>query len=156
LISPNCFRRWWRMLGRKSYPRARRLLICADAGAATAIACAWKVHLQRLASEIGILVSVAHYPPGTSKWNEIEHRLFSFINIHWHAAGELRDCGRTHRRRAHAQQTQGEGPAGYARIRNRSHRVRRGITDLHLRGHSVHPDWNYTLSPATIPRIRAK
>ena len=77
-------RRWWRLLGRKSYPHAKRLLICADAGGSNGHRLrAWKVHLQRLASEIGIPISVSHYPPGTSKWNKIEHRLFSFISINW-------------------------------------------------------------------------
>jgi hypothetical protein len=71
-------RRWWRWLGRKNYPRARRLLICADAGGSNGNRLrAWKFHLQRLVREIGMPISVCHYPPGTSKWNKIEHRLFS-------------------------------------------------------------------------------
>lgn len=72
------------MLGRRSYPRARRLLICADAGGSNGNRLrAWKLQLQKLAKEIRIPVSVSHYPPGTSKWNKIEHRLFSFISMNW-------------------------------------------------------------------------
>jgi hypothetical protein len=77
-------RRWWRMLGGKSYPRARRLLICADAGGSNGNRLrAWKVHLQRLADRLGLPITVCHYPPGTSKWNKVEHRLFSFISMNW-------------------------------------------------------------------------
>jgi hypothetical protein len=77
-------RRWWRLLGRKAYPQARRLLICADAGGSNGSRLrAWKVHLQALADRLGMAVTVCHYPPGTSKWNKVEHRLFSFISMNW-------------------------------------------------------------------------
>jgi Rhodopirellula transposase. len=77
-------RRWWRILGKKSYPLAERLLICADAGGSNGPKRhAWKWHLQQLANETGLAVTVCHYPPGTSKWNKVEHRLFSFISIQW-------------------------------------------------------------------------
>jgi hypothetical protein len=80
-------RQWWRTLGSASYPSAKRLLICADAGGSNgARRRAWKWHLQQLANEIGLAVTVCHYPPGTSKWNKIEHRLFSFIRIQWRAS----------------------------------------------------------------------
>ncbi|HYV42482.1 MAG TPA: ISAzo13 family transposase, partial [Thermoanaerobaculia bacterium] len=69
-------RRWWRMVGRKLYPQARRLLICADAGGSNGPRVrAWKLHLQGLATETGLPITVCHYPPGTSKWNKVEHRL---------------------------------------------------------------------------------
>lgn len=77
-------RRWWRLLGRRAYPRARRLLICADAGGSTGNRLrAWKMHLQWLADYLACPITVCHYPPGTSKWNKIEHRLFSFISMNW-------------------------------------------------------------------------
>jgi transposase len=77
-------RRWWQMLGRKTYPKAGRLLICADAGGSNGNRSrSWKLHLQQLANTIGAPISVCHYPPGTSKWNKIEHRLFSFISMNW-------------------------------------------------------------------------
>jgi hypothetical protein len=77
-------RRWWRLMGKRSYPAARRLLVCADAGGSNGNRLrAWKVHLQWLATEIRVPITVCHYPPGTSKWNAIEHRLFSFISMSW-------------------------------------------------------------------------
>jgi transposase len=77
-------RRWWRLMGRPSYPKAKRLLITADAGGSNgARVRLWKWELQRLADETGLEVSVSHFPPGTSKWNKIEHRLFSFISQNW-------------------------------------------------------------------------
>jgi hypothetical protein len=144
-------RRWWRMLGRRTYPDASRLLICADAGGSNGNRRrTWKVHVQRLAEEIGVPITVCHYPPGTSKWNKIEHRLFSFISMNW----------------------RGRPLVSYETIVNLigSTRTRTGlrvkaVLDTHdyevgvqvpqeqmqalrLQGHTFHPDWNYTLSPA--------
>ena len=77
-------RRWWKLDGRKSYPAAGRLLICADAGGSNGNRLrAWKLHLQQMADQIQIPITVCHYPPGTSKWNRIEHRMFSFITMNW-------------------------------------------------------------------------
>ena len=77
-------RRWWKLDGSLTYPKAQRLLICADSGGSNGNRVrAWKVELQQLANEIAIPVTVCHYPPGTSKWNKIEHRLFSFISLNW-------------------------------------------------------------------------
>ena len=77
-------RRWWTTLGIKRFPDATRLLITADAGGSNGYRIrAWKWHLARLAAETGLAITVVHYPPGTSKWNKIEHRLFSFISINW-------------------------------------------------------------------------
>ena len=76
--------RWWRADGSDRYPGARRLLICADSGGSNAArARAWKVELARLAAETGLEVTVCHYPPGTSKWNKVEHRLFAQITRNW-------------------------------------------------------------------------
>jgi hypothetical protein len=77
-------RRWWRWMGRRSYQKAKRLLITADSGGSNgARVRLWKWELQQLADETGLEISVCHFPPGTSKWNKIEHRLFSFISQNW-------------------------------------------------------------------------
>jgi hypothetical protein len=75
---------WWEQMGHARYPHATRLLICADGGGSNSIRCKlWKRELQRLADATGLVISICHFPPGTSKWNKIEHRLFSFISINW-------------------------------------------------------------------------
>lgn len=77
-------RRWWRSLGQEEYPQAKRLLICADGGGSNGYRVRlWKKELQALAQETGLEIHVCHLPPGTSKWNKIEHRLFSHISINW-------------------------------------------------------------------------
>ena len=77
-------RRWWHVVGSQAYPNAQELLITADGGGSNGGRVRlWKLELQGLADEIGIPISVCHYPPGTSKWNKIEHRLFSFITMNW-------------------------------------------------------------------------
>jgi transposase len=77
-------RRWWKTMGEKVYPRAKRLLITADSGGSNGSRVRlWKVELQKLSTETGLSISICHFPPGTSKWNKIEHRLFSFISQNW-------------------------------------------------------------------------
>ncbi len=77
-------RRWWYSMGQEQYPRAERLLITADGGGSNGSRVRlWKLELQRLADETGLAIAVSHFPPGTSKWNKIEHRLFSFISKNW-------------------------------------------------------------------------
>ena len=77
-------RQWWRRVGRYRYSTARRLLLCADGGGSNGSRNrGWKFFLQALADETGLSISVCHYPPGTSKWNKIEHRMFSFISMNW-------------------------------------------------------------------------
>src|SRR5438477_3311223 len=76
--------RWWNQMGRARFPNAERLLITADAGGSNGYRLrAWKIELARLAAETGLRITVCHYPPGTSKWNRIEHRMFSFITMNW-------------------------------------------------------------------------
>jgi len=80
----NSIRRWWDQMGRTRFPNADRLLITADGGGSNGYRLrAWKTHLAALAAETGLRITVCHYPPGTSKWNRIEHRMFSFITINW-------------------------------------------------------------------------
>lgn len=77
-------RQWWRRFGRCHYPEATKLLLCADGGGSnSARSRAWKYYLQDLADETSLAISVCHFPPGTSKWNKIEHRMFSFISLNW-------------------------------------------------------------------------
>src|SRR5262249_26827411 len=77
-------RRWWLAMGNEKHRRAEKLLITADGGGSNGSRVRlWKVELQRLANETGLVIGVSHFPPGTSKWNKIEHRLFSFISKNW-------------------------------------------------------------------------
>lgn len=77
-------RRWWGAMGTHRFPNATKLLVTADAGGSNGYRLrAWKVHLAKLAEETGLDITVSHYPPGTSKWNKIEHRMFSFITMNW-------------------------------------------------------------------------
>jgi len=77
-------RRWWQKMGKEVYPKATRLLITADSGGSNGYRVRlWKKELQNLVDETGLIITVCHFPPGTSKWNKIEHRLFSFITMNW-------------------------------------------------------------------------
>ncbi len=79
-------RRWWLTMGQQRYPKARELTITADGGGSNGYRVRlWKLELSRLAKEAGLNIRVCHSPPGTSKWNKIEHRLFSFITMNWRA-----------------------------------------------------------------------
>lgn len=80
----NAIRRWWRTMGMKRHPKAKRLMITADGGGSNGYRVRlWKVELQKLADQLKLPITVCHLPPGTSKWNKIEHLLFSFITINW-------------------------------------------------------------------------
>jgi hypothetical protein len=145
-------RRWWRLMGKRTYPGAARLLISADAGGSNGNRLrTWKVHLQRLANELGIPITVCHYPPGTSKWNKIEHRLFSFISLNWKGQplvsyeAVVNLIGGTRTR---------SGLKVKAVLDTRDYETGQAVTPaqmkaLNLQGHSFHPDWNYTLAPLT-------
>jgi hypothetical protein len=83
-FASNSIRRWWREMGRRRFPRAQSLLITADGGGSNSSRSRlWKTSLQELADDLGLEIVVCHFPPGTSKWNKIEHRLFSFITQNW-------------------------------------------------------------------------
>jgi transposase len=145
-------RRWWQLLGRKAYPRARSLLICADAGGSNGSRLrAWKLHLQTLADRLGMTITVCHYPPGTSKWNKVEHRLFSFISMNWRGRPLLSYeavvnlIGAT---------TTKSGLWVKALLDAREYEPGRKITDdemrtLRLKRHEFHGDWNYTIQART-------
>ena len=143
-------RRWWRMLGRRAYPNARRLLICADAGGSNGPRLrAWKIHLHALSKELALPVTVCHYPPGTSKWNKIEHRLFSFISMNWRGKPLVNFetvvnlIGATQTRtglkvKAVLDEIDYEAGKKFSP---------KEVERLPLNRHDFHGDWNYTVEP---------
>jgi hypothetical protein len=143
-------RRWWRLDGRRSYAGAQRLLICADNGGSNGARLKiWKVELQKLADEVRFPISVCHYPPGTSKWNKIEHRLFSFISLNWRGRPLVNYetivnlIGAT-RTRAGLRVKAVLDTTEYA-VGVKADPV--DLAGLNLKRHRFHPDWNYTLMP---------
>lgn len=143
-------RRWWRELGRKSYPQARSLLIVADSGGSNgARVRLWKWEVQRLADRLGVPISVCHLPPGTSKWNKIEHRLFSFISQNWRGQPLL-----THAAIVNliAGTTTSAGLKVRCVLDTGTYPAKQKVTDaqmatLHLTPEEFHGDWNYTIHP---------
>ena len=103
-------------MGQSAYPDATTLYVTADAGGSNGYRSRnWKHELQKLADEIGLTIHVSHFPPGTSKWNKVEHRLFCHIHseLAWHAADDLRDHRRPHRK--HTNRGRASGPSGTRR-----------------------------------------
>lgn len=143
-------RQWWRRFGRRNYPKAQRLLVCADGGGSNSSTNkGWKVHLQRFANKTKLDIVVCHYPPGTSKWNKIEHRMFSYISLHWR--GEPLVSYETVVNLI-ASTTTKKGLRVAARLDPRSYE--KGViyddqvSKLHLVRHRTNPKWNYTVKPA--------
>ncbi len=144
-------RRWWNRLGKKRYAgQAKRLLITADCGGSNgARVRLWKVELQKLATETGLSVTVAHHPPGTSKWNRIEHRMFSFISINWRGRPLISHEVVVQLIASTKTETDlniacdidwGRYPEGTS--------VKKSVlTTLNITRDAFHPDWNYTISP---------
>src|SRR5215472_1083040 len=144
-------RRWWRSAGGGEYPAARRLLITADAGGSNGYRTrAWKTGLAALAAETGLEITCCHFPPGTSKWNKVEHRLFSHITMNWRGrpltshdviinsiAATTTRTGLTVRARL----DDGAYPTG-VKVSNAQ------MAALPISRHPFHGDWNYTLHPA--------
>ncbi len=143
-------RGWWRHEGRRLYPEAKRVLITADGGGSNGSRLRlWKLELQKLANDTGLSLSVCHFPPGTSKWNKIEHRLFSFISSNWR--GEpLRDY-ETIVKLISATAT-ATGLKVTCRLDRRKYPTGRKVTDeemkhVNLKRHNFHGEWNYTIQP---------
>ena len=145
-------RRWWRWMGGKRYPQAQRLLITADAGGSNGSRLRlWKTEIQKLADEMQIPISICHFPPGTSKWNRIEHRLFSFISQNWRGKPLISHAVIVKLIAATRTET---GLKVKARLDTNSYPdgIKVSNTDLHnvkLRPDSFHGDWNYTIFPRT-------
>ncbi len=143
-------RRWWSARGSQDYPGVRRLLITADAGGSNGYRTrAWKAGLAALAAETGLEITCCHFPPGTSKWNKIEHRLFSHITMNWRGRPltshevVVRTIAATTTRTGltvHAELDPGSYATG-AKVSDAQ------LAALPLTRHDWHPDWNYTLRP---------
>jgi hypothetical protein len=143
-------RRWWDSMGRANYPRAKRLLITADGGGSNGSRVRlWKVELQRLADEAGLEIAVCHFPPGTSKWNKIEHRLFSFISQNWRGKPLVSHETIVNLIAATTTKTglkvtceldRGSYPSGIKVSKKE-------MEGVNLRRDAFHGEWNYTISP---------
>jgi len=143
---------WWEHLGRERYPAALTLTITADCGGSNGNRTRlWKLELQRLADHAGLEIQVLHFPPGTSKWNRIEHRLFSFISRNWRGKPLvslkviINLIGAT---------TTSTGLEVYAQLDERAYPDKIKVSDaelaaVQLEGHKFHPDWNYIIKPRT-------
>jgi len=144
-------RGWWRHEGRQLYPKASMILITADGGGSNGWRLRlWKLELQRFADETGLPISVCHFPPGTSKWNKIEHRLFSFISSNWR--GEpLRDYETVVQ--LIAKTTTARGLTVTCRLDRRKYPTGRKVTPqqmkcVNLQPNKFHGEWNYVIKPS--------
>lgn len=145
-------RRWWRHMGRKAYPDADEVLVSADAGGSNGYRLRlWKVELQQLADATGLKITVCHLPPGTSKWNKVEHRLFAHITMNWRGRPLVSHevivnlIGAT---------TTRSGLKVKARLDTSTDPTKIKVTDediesVNLKPHTFHGEWNYTISPRT-------
>jgi transposase len=142
--------RWWRKMGRRRFPKARELYITADGGGSNGSRSRlWKAALQKLANRTGLTLSVSHFPPGTSKWNKIEHRLFCHITQNWRGQPLvsheiiIKLIGST---------TTEAGLQVHAGLDRRKYPTRKKVSDeqlaqVRLTAASFHGDWNYTVAP---------
>jgi len=146
----NAIHSWWNRVGKKCYPHATRITITADAGGSNGTRRRlWKWELQRMADAAGIPISVMHFPPGTSKWNKVEHRLFSFISQSWKGVPL-----KTYETIVNliASTTTRSGLKVRCKLDKRSYQVGRKISDQQMRLVNLtradfHGDWNYTIMP---------
>lgn len=145
-------RRWWQRMGRRAYPEATSLLITADAGGSNGARLRlWKWELQQFATRTGLPITVCHFPPGTSKWNKIEHRLFSHIAMNWRGrplvnlatiVSLIGATTSTAGLRVRSELDPGHYPGGVAVSEAQ-------MATLNLERHRFHGDWNYTIHPNT-------
>jgi len=150
-------RQWWSLIGKHRYPGAKKLLICADGGGSNGSRNrGWKIHLQELVNQIGMPITVCHYPPGTSKWNRIEHRMFSFISMNWKGKPlvnyetVIKLIGSTKTKnglKVVVSEDKNKYPTG-AKFSDEN------LSKVYLEPNSLHPKWNYTLLPySNIPNV---
>src|SRR3979411_1484912 len=146
----NAIRRWWKAMGKKRYPKPKGLLVTADGGGSNGYRVRlWKIELQKLADELHFPITVCHLPPGTSKWNKIEHRLFSFISINWR--GKPLRSFRTIVELIAATTTE-TGLTVRAELDEKKYPKGLKISDAQLATvnifpHDFHGEWNYTIAP---------
>lgn len=144
-------RSWWEHLGRKRFPKAKTLTITADCGGSNGYRIRlWKVELQRLADQTGLQIQVRHFPPGTSKWNKIEHRLFSFITRNWRGRPLVSLEAIVNLIAATTTKT---GLKVFAQLDERTYPAKIKVSDaelatVNLHSDSFHPEWNYTIKPS--------
>ena len=154
LFAVNSIRRWWSSMGRAAYWDAKELLVTADAGGSnSARSRVWKAELQKLATEIGLTITVVHFPPGTSKWNKIEHRLFSHITMNWR--GRPLEDYETVVKLIGSTKTS-TGLHVKARLDRRAYKLGVEVSDavmasLNIVREDFHGEWNYKLCPQPIP-----
>jgi len=144
-------RRWWQSMGKPVYPGAKRLLITADAGGSNGSRVRlWKVELQKFADETGLRIAVCHLPPGTSKWNKIEHRLFSFITQNWRGkplisfeviVNLIAATSTTNGLQVHSELDTNTYPAG-TKVPDKQ------LAQVRLKPEKFHGEWNYEIHPA--------
>ena len=141
-------RQWWNNIGKRNYPNAKEILICADGGGSNASRSRlWKFYLQKFANETGLKITVCHFPPGTSKWNKIEHKMFSFISMNWRGKPlityeviiNLIEGTKTKK-----------GLKIKAKIDKKTYELGKKILDkefnkINLKEHSTNSKWNYTI-----------
>ena len=152
-------RRWWKNMGRVRYPKAKRLLVTADCGGSNGYRIRlWKVALQKLADELGLRISVCHFPPGTSKWNKIEHRMFSHISMNWRGKpltshevilNLISSTTTTKGLEIHAELDTGTYPKG---IKVSDEELKR----VNIKRAKFHGEWNYTIAPTKRKSPRKK
>lgn len=145
---------WWKIEGKETYPNSKQLLILADCGGSNSCRSrVWKHKIQeRLCDQFGLTVSISHYPPGSSKWNPIEHRLFSEISKNW--AGHPLDSFETALKYIRTTKTT-KGLAVKAHFVRKKYERGEKVTDrqmkaLSIEKHEIFPKWNYTISPSTM------
>ena len=152
----NTIRSWWNAIGKDTYPGATRLLISADGGGSNGYRTrAWKTELADLATQTGLAITVCHLPPGTSKWNKIEHRLFSYISMNWRGRPLtsheviVNTITATKTRTGlsvHAELDTATYPTG---TKIPDHQMKALEDNGTLVRHHWHGEWNYTLNPKT-------
>jgi Rhodopirellula transposase DDE domain len=151
-FSVAAIRAWWEQLGQARYPKAKSLTVTADCGGSNGNRTRlWKTELQSLADHTGLVIGVCHFPPGTSKWNKLEHRLFSFISKNWR--GEPLVSYEVIINLITATKTR-TGLQVYARLDQNAYPDKVQVSDqqiaaVNLHADAFHPEWNYTIKPST-------
>jgi hypothetical protein len=150
----NSIRRWWKNIGQKNYLQAKELLICSDCGGSNGNRNKlWAYHLQKFAEENGIKITVCHYPPGTSKWNRIEHKMFSFISMNW--KGKPLVSYEVIINLIRGTKTK-KGLRIRAKLDKRKYEKGKKISEeefkkINRTRHSTNPEWNYTIQAKREP-----